>query len=547
MRYLVTVFFALIITKSFSQEEVLNAVQLHEKVRNAINDQEKIKLLLLLAENQYENDLNFSEKRVEEAIELIGNKEDSISKQQLGKAYVLKGIVKRREANHPEAIEYYLKAKKIYQEQQDFKKVSDVYHNMGMVFRHQKEHDKAISFYKKSIKGKEVVNDYHGMAASYNMMGVSYRQSKRLDSALICYQKAKELFSKVGSVKNIQRVYNNMAILYHSRKEYDRAIALVNENIAFTKKNNKIYSLCTAYRNASNIYKKTKEYEKSLAYIDSSIQIAKREKFKDLIAKGYLRKSFLSAKLSNYKNAYEDYKKFNRYSDSLFNIENIKKIQALELNYQFKQEKQEIELLAESEKAKNNLYTIILLIIVLSSIFIGFLLNKNYRNKTVILKNEVEKEKEQKEELNKKIKINEEEIKGLIADNTMRLEFKQELLSRLKEDVLSGEVKEIKQKINTLTSELQAQLQTENKLSEVQTKISEVNKGFDLKLRELYPTLTKTEREICSLLRLNLSIKEIMIVRNASLDSVKSARYRIRKKLKLNSGEELEKFIQNLF
>ena len=418
---------------------------------------------------------------------------------------------------------------------------------MGMVYRHQKEHNKAITLYKKSIEIKESLKDIHGIAAGYNMMGVSYRQTKRIDSALACYKKAKELFITIKSIDDIQRVNNNMALVYHSKNKYDRAITLVDENIIYAKKNNKIYSLCTAYRNASNIYKKTRKYKKSLIYIDSSIQIATKEKFRDLIAKGFLRKSYLSAKLSNYKNAYEEYRMFNRHSDSLFNIENIKKIQALELNYQFKQEKKEIELLAEGERFKNKLYLIILLITVLSAIFIGFLLNKNYRSKTTVLQNQVVKEKEQKEELNKKIEINEEEIKGLIADNTMRLEFKQELLNRLKKEVLSGDTKEIKQKLNTLTSELQAQVQTENKLSEVQSKISEVNKGFDLKLRELYPTLTKTEREICSLLRLNLSIKEIMIVRNSSLDAVKSTRYRIRKKLKLSSGDELEKFIQNIF
>ena len=63
---------------------------------------------------------------------------------------------------------------------------------------------------------------------------------------------------------------------------------------------------------------------------------------------------------------------------------------------------------------------------------------------------------------------------------------------------------------------------------------------------ELYPNLTKTEREVCALLRLNLSIKEISSIRNATTDSVKASRYRIRKKLEVPSGVELEHFIQSL-
>ena len=90
------------------------------------------------------------------------------------------------------------------------------------------------------------------------------------------------------------------------------------------------------------------------------------------------------------------------------------------------------------------------------------------------------------------------------------------------------------------------QIVTENKLSLLQDKISEVNKSFDQNISSKYPNLTKTEREICSLLRLNLSIKEIASIRNSSTDSVKAVRYRIRKKMEVPKNEELEKYIQTL-
>jgi len=90
------------------------------------------------------------------------------------------------------------------------------------------------------------------------------------------------------------------------------------------------------------------------------------------------------------------------------------------------------------------------------------------------------------------------------------------------------------------------QIDTENKLSGLQEKINYINKSFDAKLQELYPELTSGEREVCALLRLNLSIKEIMTIRNVSSDSVKSMRRRIRKKMHIPSDIEIEKFIQSL-
>ncbi|CAM1344582.1 hypothetical protein [Tenacibaculum amylolyticum] len=329
-------------------------------------------------------------------------------------------------------------------------------------------------------------------------------------------------------------------------KAYDKALAIIEYNLNYAKKNNKQSSLCTTYRNASSVYKKTKEYKKSLAYIDSSITIAEKEKFRQLLSKGYLRKSYLNAQLGDYKAAYENYRIFNRHSDSIYNIENIKKIQALELNNEFKQEKKEIELKTEAATAKKKFYQILFLITIVGGIAIGILFYLNNKSRSKVLQEKLAKERAQKELLDQKIKASEEETKRLIADNTMRLEFKEELIERIRKEIVPEATGKLKTAINSMMSELQLQVTTEGKLSEVQTKINEVNKGFDAKLRELYPTLTKSEREICALLRLNLSIKEIMTVRNASLDSVKSTRYRIRKKMKLAPKEELERFIQSI-
>ncbi|CAM1354307.1 tetratricopeptide repeat protein [Tenacibaculum halocynthiae] len=523
---------------SISLEDLL------KEVTEAKSEEEKIKTLLDLAEFQYDRNFSASNEIIEEALKLIGNKADSVSLQQLAKAYIVKGVVYRRKAEYPIAIGYYLKAKSIYEKFNDLEHISDVLHNMGMVYRYQKKHKKAIQHYKQSIKIKGSLKDIHGIAAGYNMMGVSYRQTKRIDSAIICYQKAKKMFRSINSLDDIQRVNNNMVAVNLRQKKYEKALLLVKENIKYAKKYKKKYSLCIAYRNASNTYKKTKEYSKALIYIDSSLQIALKERFRELTAKAYLRKSFLQSKMENYKEAYNQYRIFNRHSDSIFNIENIKKVQELELSYRFNQEKREVELLAKEEASKKWLYFILFILTIVSTLIIGILLFRNYKGKERRLQIKLEKEQIQKELLDQKIKVNEDETKRLIADNTMRMEFKQELLNRLKKEILPVVPEEIKQKVNTLTSEIQMQIKTEGKLSDLQNRIIEVNKGFEAKLIELYPSLTKTEREICTLLRLNLSIKEIMVVRNSSLDAVKSTRYRIRKKLKLASKQELESYIQ---
>ncbi|WP_348713713.1 tetratricopeptide repeat protein [Tenacibaculum sp. 190524A05c] len=545
MRGIIFVFLNLLMFTLCAQERDSVFIKFQDKIDVSESDKEKIDLMLDFAEKQYEYNFSFAKRMVEEAVELINNQSD-VNKEQLAKAFTIQAIINRREGRYPEALEFNLKAKSIYEELNDSLRGSDIMHNIGMVYRSQKLHQKAITLYKESIAIKKAINDVHGVAIGYNMMGVSYRQSKKLDSALVCYKKARELLESINSFDDIQRVNNNMITLYRDQKKYDLAIELASKNITVSKKANRLFSLTGAYYNMSTLFKLLKEYEKSMLYADSALAVAKQENFRKRISKAYLRKSFLSHKMGDYKTAYFDYRKFNRYSDSIFNIENIKRIQASELNYKFQQEKREVELLAKEERSKKQLYRILFLLVLVSGLIIAYLIFRIYKNRALILEEKVEREKAQKELLDAKVKVGEEETKKLVADNTMRLEFKQELLDQIKTHILPEAKDELKVKLSSLISELQLQVTTEGKLSEIQSKITDINQGFDAKLRELYPKLTKTEREVCALLRVNLSIKEIMTVRNSSLDAVKSTRYRIRKKMGLNSGEELERFIQSI-
>jgi DNA-binding CsgD family transcriptional regulator len=67
--------------------------------------------------------------------------------------------------------------------------------------------------------------------------------------------------------------------------------------------------------------------------------------------------------------------------------------------------------------------------------------------------------------------------------------------------------------------------------------------NFLEKLVERYPELTKTELQICSLLRLNLSSKDIARLMNINPASIDGTRHRIRKKLNLDQEASLTSFL----
>ncbi len=73
-----------------------------------------------------------------------------------------------------------------------------------------------------------------------------------------------------------------------------------------------------------------------------------------------------------------------------------------------------------------------------------------------------------------------------------------------------------------------------------------VHDGFFRKLKERYPDLTPQDLRFCSYLRMNLTSKEIASMMNISMKGVEAARYRIRKKIHLNSKISLTEFLMQL-
>ena len=114
-------------------------------------------------------------------------------------------------------------------------------------------------------------------------------------------------------------------------------------------------------------------------------------------------------------------------------------------------------------------------------------------------------------------------------------------------------------KINTLNAALnkdnveelqvlvrQNALNNEKDIVEVKWQVDAWNSIFYEKLRQRVPELSATELEICGLIRLNLSSKEIASIRNIESKSVDMSRYRLRKKMNLKPEDDLTSMLQNI-
>jgi len=535
--YIYSLFFASLVISA--QEQDTTVVRLTTEIKLAQSDTAKIGALIDLGDYQITKDFRKAEKHLLYALELIKKRPETERQKTLAIVYEALGIVSKRKGDYPEAIDYYLKSLNLYKELNDDSNIADIYHNMAMVFRDQKEYKKSIEYFKKTIILKDNLHEEKGVAIVYNMMGVAYRQSKQMDSAYNSYQKAKATFLRLGDQENIYRVNSNLAAWHHTQKQYQKAISIYKENLEFDTKTNRRLSLQRVYYNIAGGYMQLKEYRNALTYIDQALTIAKEQQAKTRISKSYLRRSFILRKLENYKEALENYRLHKKYSDSVFNIENVKKVQALELKYQFDQEKlgdslqfakekSELTLIAKAEAAQKRIYFALLLVTIVAGIVITYLIRRIYRSKVRLAAEALEKNKEELTIFTKQLMAKSKEQEELTKE-----------LDKLKAEVVE---KSSLKKLHEVAAE---KILTKDDWYNFKEKFVRAYPSFFENIKQKGYELTQSEERLGAMEKLGLDTRQIANMLAISEDSVMMNRYRLRKKINAPKGAPILEYLES--
>ncbi len=124
--------------------------------------------------------------------------------------------------------------------------------------------------------------------------------------------------------------------------------------------------------------------------------------------------------------------------------------------------------------------------------------------------------------------------------SAIQMAHKNEILSDLKQDLLqTSQAADIR----ALVRKLDAELRNEDHWKEFDIYFNQVDQEFFQSLLHKHPDLTQNDLRMCSLIRINLSTKEIAFLLNISPRAVEQGRYRLKKRLGLDREDDLNKYI----
>jgi DNA-binding response OmpR family regulator/DNA-binding CsgD family transcriptional regulator len=141
----------------------------------------------------------------------------------------------------------------------------------------------------------------------------------------------------------------------------------------------------------------------------------------------------------------------------------------------------------------------------------------------------------------KETELFEEVVKAVETSNTLHL-FRNQLEGELKTRNISDQQKEM---LKELLHKIERIGGRKDNWRIFQLKFNQVYPDFIGRITRLYPRLTQLELTIISTILFNLNSNQIASMLNISPESVRKSRYRLKKKLRLDAGESLVKFVHS--
>lgn len=437
----------------------------------------------------------------------------------------------------------------------DKKLFSTVCKYMARSYWKHKEFDKALDILSPAFDLAKEGDDSLSMAECYNIKGLIYMGKRQKDSCIVYWKKALEINRRLGNRIGMAQNLNNICI-FSGTENWE---AMLGEAIRINQEIGSNYGLAENYNNMGNQYCFRGNYKEALECFDRAENYAQKFGAKELLCDNYDYRVNAYRKMNNFYEAFLCLEKLRTLEKEVYSRQRLQEIASMDSDRKFKAEQQKQELRArETELRKlrrQSLSAVVTLILVLASIgvYLHFRFKSQERKITL-------KEIEQEHEI-VKLRLENTEIRNLRQEDEIDRYKKElnrfayyilnrnDLLEKIKSQIKElaridpSEVKSYSKRIHFFISQNQME---DRHTEEFVKELEKINEDFLQRLMERHPDLTRNEKQLASMLRIELSSREIAILQGVETKTISIARYRLRKRLGLESEANLSEYMKSV-
>jgi PAS domain S-box-containing protein len=221
---------------------------------------------------------------------------------------------------------------------------------LGIVMENWGKYDRAESFFKSAFKLYHEKGDLFNETNIYLHLGEIQQMQKHYSHALGFYKKAQKLSEKINSDILYVIAMSNIGEIYYEEKKYDLALAYQQKVLPLKKKIGDRHRTAISLLDIGKIYFKKGNPDLAKLYGDSTLMIAKEIDTKDLLLDSYLLLSDISKMKNDYKQAYSYLTDYNQIHQEIFTDKNRQMVSEMEVRLEAEKKEKENILLRKQSK-----------------------------------------------------------------------------------------------------------------------------------------------------------------------------------------------------
>ncbi len=374
-----------------------------------------------------------------------------------------------------------------------------------------------------------------------NTIGLTYRNDGLYEIALPYFNLALNMARITKDSIWVGITTGNIGSVYFMQHRYAQAVPLIREDyytsLKYDEQQNSAIAMLRLVR--INVDEgKLKEASLQLDTIDKTLYKCPEDVLGQRVLYYELR-STIAERNNKFREAIAYRKQSEKLRDIISKRDNITAIERIRLQWVIQKNRKEFNNLKKS--ARIDTFTLIAIIIVLLLLVIITALIYNRQRL---------KAKKDKELLASEKRRLDEELKNatlILNTYTEKLTQKNILIEEIKAELENIQSKNNMSEIaGNLDKMMQAHIMTEDNWEEFKKLFSKVHATFFYNLRQAYDNLSGTDVRLLALIKLKLNNREIAGMLGITIDGVKKAKQRLRKKMNLLQEEHFEKIMSSL-
>jgi tetratricopeptide (TPR) repeat protein len=473
-----------------------------------------------------------------------------------GKAFANRvvGVSHWARGHYDTALKYLFGGLTAYQELNDQQGIGSMYNNIGLVYLDQHSYELALEYFEQSLQKHRLFNNDREAGVLSNI-GNTYLKMGNHAEAEKMYQTFLKKSLAAGRKYGIAESYSNLGELSMAKNKPQESLDFFFRSLEIREQIPDLEGISMCRYLIGKAYISLKQYEQAELHLKQGIQTSIQVSTRKWLTKIYSALKEIEVARSNYKQALAYQEEFAARKDSLFDEEKSRQIAEMQVRYQTLQQEQklqlqqkQLEILQQESRIqlylRNGLLAGLLLLGVIGYLVVSKQRLKIRNNKELLKKNKALAEADLEKARLQELKLTQElEYKNKeLTSYTLNFIQKNELLEELKQNIQQlkrTQDKATVTKLNELNRMVEHSMNLDKDWEDFKRHFEEMHKDFFKTLKDNYPDITSNELKLCTLLKLNMNLKEASHVMGISPESVKTARYRLRKKFNLTRDENL--------